>query len=175
MHVKQEEQAKHASTIKLIVLDVDGVLSDGKITYSNDGKEYKSFNVKDGLGISMGIHLGLAFAIITARISSIVDKRADDLGIQHVFQGKKNKRPVLLSLMETLHLSAEQVAYIGDDIPDLPCMKLAGLSACPANASKTVLEEAGIISSLNGGEGAVREIIEFILEAQGHVLGEILR
>lgn len=157
---------QRASRIRLVVMDVDGVLTDGKISYTSAGDEIKSFNVKDGLGISLGIKNGLRFGIITARESVMVTRRAEELGIQHLIQKTRTKLPALEKLMAELDLSAEQVAYLGDDLPDLPCMETVGFSACPADAAREVLASAHFVSRFRGGDGAVREILEFILDSQ---------
>lgn len=156
---------QRASRIRLVVMDVDGVLTDGKISYTSAGDEIKSFNVKDGLGISLGIKNGLRFGIITARESVMVTRRAEELGIQHLIQKTRTKLPALEKLMAELGLTTEQVAYLGDDLPDLPCMETVGFSACPADAAREVLASAHFVSRFRGGEGAVREILEFILDS----------
>ena len=160
-----ELQAR-AAAIELVVMDVDGVLTDGKISYTSDGQEIKSFNVKDGLGISLGVKAGLQFGIITARQSPMVERRAAELGMQHVLQQTKTKLPAFEALAESLGLCLEQVAYIGDDLPDLPPMNRAGLACCPADAAREVREIAHIVSPYRGGEGAVRDILELILQSK---------
>jgi 3-deoxy-D-manno-octulosonate 8-phosphate phosphatase (KDO 8-P phosphatase) len=164
--LSQEELQRKATAIQLVVMDVDGVLTDGKITYTSDGQELKSFNVKDGLGISLGIRAGLQFAIITARRSPMVERRAEELGIQHVRQLSKTKLPVLESLMTELSLSPEHLAYIGDDLPDIPPMQTVGLACCPTDAVREVRDIAHYIAQARGGEGAVREIMDMILQAR---------
>ncbi|WP_373532207.1 KdsC family phosphatase [Vampirovibrio sp.] len=155
-----------ARPIRLVVLDVDGVLTDGKITYTSAGDEIKSFNVKDGLGISLGIKNGLQFAIITARESVMVTRRAEELGIQHLIQKMKTKLPALQKLVAELDLTLEQVLYVGDDLPDIPCIEAVGFSACPADAAREVLAMAHFVSRYPGGHGAVREILELVLDSQ---------
>ena len=155
-----------AAGIRLVVLDVDGVLTDGKITYTSDDQEVKSFNVKDGLGISLGVRAGIQFGIITARESVMVVRRAQDLDIQHVIQKTRTKLPALEKLVADLSLAFEQVAYIGDDLPDIPPMQRVGLACCPADAAGEVRAIAHLVSNHRGGDGAVREIMEFILEAR---------
>lgn len=166
MKLSDLELQERAAAIELVVMDVDGVLTDGKITYTSDGQELKSFNVKDGLGISMAAKAGLQLGIITARQSAIVERRAEELGIQHVKQLTKTKLPAFENLAGELGLTMAQVAYIGDDLPDLPPMKRAGLAFCPADASREVQETAHFISRHRGGEGAVREIMELILQSK---------
>lgn len=157
---------KRAAAIQLVVLDIDGVLTDGKITYTSADEEIKSFNVKDGLGISLAVREGIQFGIITARESVMVQRRAADLAIRHVIQKTKTKLPAFEALVQKLGLSFEQVAYIGDDIPDMPSMERAGLACCPADAAGAVKAIAHLVSNHRGGEGAVREILEFVLEAR---------
>lgn len=157
---------ERAAAIKLIVLDVDGVLTDSKITYNSQDVESKAFNIKDGLGISLGVRSGLKFAIITARESPMVNRRAKELGITFVIQNTRTKRPALEALMAELGLERSQVAYIGDDLPDLPCLEAVGLPACPADAAYPVRQQAALISNHIAGQGAVREVVEFILESQ---------
>jgi 3-deoxy-D-manno-octulosonate 8-phosphate phosphatase (KDO 8-P phosphatase) len=157
---------ERAAAIQLVVMDVDGVLTDGKITYTSDDQEIKSFNVKDGLGLSLGVRAGIQFAIITARESLMVQRRAEDLNIQHVIQKTRTKLPAFEKLVQDLGLSFEQTAYIGDDLPDLPPMQMAGLACCPADAAGEVKAIAHLVANHRGGEGAVREILEFMLECR---------
>ncbi len=163
-----------AAGIQLIVLDVDGVLTDGKITYDSTGAELKNFNVKDGLGISLAVRESIQLAIITARQSPILERRAQELGIQHLIQGTRTKLPAFQQLLESLNLKAEQAAYIGDDLPDLPPILACGLPCCPADAALMVRENAVLTSQYPGGGGAVREIIEFIIESRALLQGQIL-
>lgn len=160
---------ERAAAIRLIVLDVDGVLTDGKIVYTSAGDEIKAFNVKDGLGISLAVREGLELAIITARHSVMVQRRAEELGIQHVIQNTRTKLPALEELVSRLDLAWHEVAYVGDDLPDIPCMQACGLACCPADAAREVLSMAEIVSNRNGGEGALREILEFLLESRALV------
>ncbi len=149
--------------LKLLVLDVDGVLTDGKITYASSGEELKSFNVKDGLGISLAIRAGLQIAIITARASDMVRRRVKELGIQHLFESAKTKLPVLEQLTAALGLSLDEVGYMGDDLPDLPALRAVGFSACPADAAQQLKAEVQWVSQYPGGEGAVRELLEYLM------------
>ena len=157
---------ERAAAIRLIVLDVDGVLTDGGIAYDSEQREIKTFNIRDGLGISLGVRAGLQFAIITARESPMVTRRAKELGIAHVIQNTRTKRPALETLIRKLRLDAAQVAYMGDDLPDLPCMEIVGLSACPGNAAREVQDVATLVSTRVAGDGAVREVIEFLLDSR---------
>jgi 3-deoxy-D-manno-octulosonate 8-phosphate phosphatase (KDO 8-P phosphatase) len=162
---------ERAAAIRLVVLDVDGVLTDSKIVYGSDGWESKAFNIKDGLGISLGVRAGLKFGIITARESAMVSRRAKELGIEFVIQNTRTKLPALEKLMFELELDSTQVAYIGDDLPDMPCLERVGLPTCPGNAAVEVREFAHLVSNHPAGQGAVREIVEFILESQTLVAG----
>jgi 3-deoxy-D-manno-octulosonate 8-phosphate phosphatase (KDO 8-P phosphatase) len=157
---------ERAAAIQLVIMDVDGVLTDGKIIYTSAGDEIKSFNVKDGLGISLAIREGIQFGIITARESPMVLRRAEDLNIQHVIQKTRTKLPAFEKLVQDLGLQPEQVAYIGDDLPDIPPMQQAGLACCPGDAAGEVKAVAHLVSNHRGGDGAVREILEFILESR---------
>jgi len=150
--------------IKLIILDVDGCLSDGKLIYSADAIESKSFNVKDGLGISTWVKLGLHVAIITGRNSKIVQKRADELGIQHVFQGIKDKDRVLKELVDSLDLKFYEVGAIGDDLNDYNMLKLVGRSFTPNNGVKEIKEIVDTTLTCSGGNGAVREMIDTLVD-----------
>jgi len=150
--------------IKLIILDVDGCLTDGSIVYSSEGVETKAFNVKDGLGIATWIRMGHQVGIITGRKSSIVQKRAEELGIQHLYQGVKDKEAVLTKLLEKLELSFEEVAVIGDDLNDFNMLRLAGRSFTPNNGVKEVQEIVDTTLQKSGGEGAVREMIDTLVE-----------
>ena len=157
---------KRAAAIRLIVMDVDGVLTDSRIVYDSEGAEVKAFHVKDGLGISLGVRAGLQFAIITARESTMVQRRAQELNIEFVIQNTRTKLPALERLVAELGIDLSEVAYIGDDLPDLPCLQKVGLPACPADAAIEVRQVACLVSNFAGGYGAVREIIEFILESK---------
>ena len=148
--------------IKLLALDVDGVLTDGSISYTDTGHEIKTFNVKDGQGIVMLTKLGLNVAIITARTSTIVQQRAVDLGIQYVYQGVKNKLDKLEELRTALDISYEEIAYMGDDIPDIPILQKVGIKACPNDAVSDVKKICNFKASKDGGRGAVRELTDMI-------------
>jgi len=150
--------------IKLIILDVDGCLSDGKLIYSADSIESKNFNVKDGLGISTWVKLGLHVAIITGRNSKIVQKRADELGIQHVFQGIKDKDRVLKELVDSLDLKFYEVGAIGDDLNDYNMLKLVGRSFTPNDGVKEIKEIVDTTLTCSGGNGAVREMIDTLVD-----------
>jgi 3-deoxy-D-manno-octulosonate 8-phosphate phosphatase (KDO 8-P phosphatase) len=150
--------------IKLIVLDVDGCLSDGKLSYSAEGIESKNFNVKDGLGITTWIKMGNDVAIITGRNSSIVEKRAKELGIQHLFQGIRDKDRVLNELLESLDLKFYEVGAIGDDLNDYNMLKKVGRSFTPKDGAKDIKSLVNTVLNTNGGAGAVREMIEMLVD-----------
>lgn len=154
-------------SIELIVLDVDGTMTDSRITYSHNGDEIKSFNVKDGLAIASWRKLGKQVAIITGRKSAIVERRAKELHIEYFYQGIDNKREVLESLLEKLEISMKNVAAIGDDLNDLQMLKAAEISFVPRDASAYVDKIATVILSKRGGDGAVREMIEYLIVKEG--------
>ncbi|WP_457568236.1 KdsC family phosphatase [Desulfurobacterium sp.] len=149
--------------IKLIVFDVDGVLTDGSIYYDSEGREYKRFNVKDGFAIKYAISRGIEVAVITGRTSSMVEKRCKELGIKYVFQNVSDKETVLDNLVSKLNINYQNVAFMGDDIPDLPLIRKAGFSGAPIDAVKKIKKEADFVSVYPGGKGAVREFIERII------------
>ncbi len=158
---------KTCKDIKLILLDCDGVLSDGKIIYNNQRVESKQFSAKDGLGIKLAQTAGIEVAIITGRSSEILQQRCDDLGITHLYQNIKNKVKKAQMLLDQLHLDWHQVAYMGDDWNDIPVMRKVAWAAVPSNVFPRIQEEADFIATRRGGDGAVRELIEFILQEQG--------
>ncbi|OEU63266.1 MAG: phenylphosphate carboxylase subunit delta [Desulfobacterales bacterium PC51MH44] len=153
--------------IKLLILDVDGVLTDGGIIYNDNGMETKVFNVKDGLGIRLLMEAGINLCIVTGRSSNALYNRCKNLGITHIFDGIRDKAAILDHILDQTGVSAAEVAFIGDDLPDLALMKMVGLSIAVADAHKTVLENADMVTSAKGGNGAVREACEAILKAQG--------
>lgn len=154
-------------SIELIVLDVDGTMTDSHITYSANGDEIKSFNVKDGLAIASWRKLGKQVAIITGRSSDIVARRAKELRIEHFYQGIDNKKEVLEDLLAKLDLTMDNVAAIGDDLNDLQMLKAAKISFVPRDASAYVDKIANVILTKRGGDGAVREMIEYLIIKQG--------
>ena len=153
--------------IELVVLDVDGTLTDGKITYTQNGDEVKSFCVKDGLAIASWIKLGKQVAIITGRNSKIVERRAKELGIKHFYQGIHNKQEVLEGLLKELNLTMENVASAGDDLNDYTMLNASKRSFVPINASVHVKNIATDILNSKGGEGAVREMLECLIHDEG--------
>lgn len=161
--------AKRLARIRLVALDVDGVLSDGAIIYDERGRELKSFDAHDGYGIARAAGLGLHLAIITGRGSAAVTKRARELGIAHVYLNVRDKGAVYARLKKKLRLSDGEICYIGDDEPDLPVLRQAGVSAAPADAMPEIRRGVDIVAAHGGGRGAVREIIDAILRAKGLV------
>jgi 3-deoxy-D-manno-octulosonate 8-phosphate phosphatase (KDO 8-P phosphatase) len=149
--------------IKLLVLDVDGCLTNGHIIYDEEGVESKHFDVKDGLGITSWIRLGNDVAIITGRKSAIVAKRAQELGIKHLFQGVKDKDSVLRELLETLQIGLDEVAAIGDDLNDYKMLKSVAKSFTPQNGVAEIQKIADTVLSKNGGDGAVREMVDILI------------
>ena len=162
--VRTCEQA--AKKIKLLVLDVDGVLTDGTIYIGNEGEVFKGFNAKDGMGISCALRSGIKVAIITGRQSEIIRRRAEELGITTVLEGVRDKEAALRQLVRQNNLSLKQSAYIGDDLNDLAPMLCCGLSFAPADAANAALDVADFVLLNDGGRGAVREAIELILMSQ---------
>lgn len=156
-----------ARKIRLLGLDVDGILTDGTVLFGDQGLEIKGFNVKDGFGIRALLDHGIAVAIITGRSSAAVQRRADDLGIPHVYQGVGKKEVVFKQLLDQLKLDSSQAAFVGDDFPDLPVLMTVGLSVTVADAHPAVRSRVDLVTTLNGGCGAVREVADLILQAQG--------
>ncbi|MCA9291457.1 MAG: HAD-IIIA family hydrolase [Phycisphaerales bacterium] len=152
--------------IQLLILDVDGVLTDGSIAIDDHGIETKRFNVRDGLGIVIWQRLGYQTAILTSRSSMAVRHRANELGIAHVIQGSKDKLRDFARLLATLGLDAEQVAMIGDDLPDLPILQRVGYAITVADAASECVGIADYVTSARGGRGAVREAIEHLLRVR---------
>lgn len=159
--------SQRAKTIKMIIFDVDGVMTDGKILIGSQGELCKSFDAQDGLGITLLRLNGIIPAIITGRESSIVRTRANELKIEDVFQGAKNKREALALLQKKYHLSLSEIAYVGDDLIDIPVMQSVGFACAVDNARPEVKGIAHFVSDQQGGNGAIRQIAELILQAQG--------
>lgn len=155
-----------AQDIKLLALDVDGILSDGKLYYSNSGDEIKAFCTQDGLGIKLLQKNNIEVAIITGRTSQIVERRAGELGITSIVQGRDDKLVALKDLKKQYELEWHQIAYMGDDLPDLSAIQQAGFGASVPNGHLLVQDKADWVTSIEGGSGAVREIADLILQAQ---------
>lgn len=155
-----------ARRLRLLALDVDGVLTDGRIIYGNEGEELKAFNIKDGVGIKALQHSGIRVALITGRRSAIVERRARELGIGSVVQGREDKLQALRELCAALDVELTDCAYMGDDLPDLAAIEAAGLGLTVADACRAVRHAADWCSALPGGAGAVREACDAVLEAR---------
>lgn len=153
--------------IKLVILDVDGTLTDGSIYYDSAGTETKQFHVKDGLGIKVALATGIQFAVITGRKSPMVERRVKELGITYFEEGVQQKYPAMLQLLETLDISAEEVCYIGDDWNDLQCIQHVGMKMCPNDAVEEILQVCDYVAEAKGGYGAVRECLEHMLRERG--------
>ncbi len=162
-----KEIIEKAKKIKLVILDVDGVLTDGSIILDNEGNEFKIFHVRDGHGIKMLSKVGIKVAIITGRRSKVVERRAEELGITDLYQGVFKKSSVYESLLQKYRCRDEEVAFMGDDIVDIELLKRVGFSAVPADADEGAEKWAAFISTKKGGRGAVREFIELILKSSG--------
>ncbi len=156
-----------ARQIRLLALDVDGVLTDGRLYFTEDGQEIKTFDSQDGHGIKLLQKTGIVCAIITGRTSQLVERRARNLGITLLLQGREDKLVALKELSEQLSIPLEEMAYVGDDWPDLPAIRAAGLGVAVANAHREVRRYDDFVSLATGGRGAVREVCDLILEAQG--------
>ena len=156
-----------AARIQLLLLDVDGVLTDGGITYTDDGQEIKRFHVRDGAGLKAWQRAGHQLAIVSGRRSRAVERRAAELGITLLYQGQAEKRPAFEEILATTGLAADRVAAIGDDLPDLPILRRAGLALAVADACPEARDIADHVTVLPGGAGAVREAVEWLLRLQG--------
>lgn len=162
-----EAVIKKARLIRMVIFDVDGVLTTGKLFYGPHGMEHKEFHVHDGQGIKLLQKSGVEIGIITTCKTKAVTQRMKDLDIQYVYQGTLDKLAAFDDLKQKTHLTNEQIAYVGDDLPDLPVMLSVGLSIAVANASETVQRYASWITKAKGGDGAAREVCELIMSAQG--------
>lgn len=156
-----------AAKIKLLVFDVDGVLTDGRLIVGDDGQEYKSFFSKDGLGIKMLLKTGVEVAVITARTSKVVLHRMENLGINRIYQGQLEKLPAFEKILKDLNITAEEAAYVGDDVIDLPVMLRAGLAITVQDAHPLAKQHAHWQTPQPGGRGAARDVCELIMQAQG--------
>ena len=170
-----QQALQQASGVQLLLLDVDGVLTDGGITFLSGGAEAKSFNTQDGLGINLLQESGVPVGIITARSSEAVERRARDLGLAHVYQGKLDKLTVFETILKETGLRPPQTAYMGDDWIDLPILNRVGFAAAPANAVAEVRQRVHYTTERSGGRGAVREVCDLILEARGQLGRTIAR
>lgn len=158
---------KAAQKTKLILLDVDGVLTDGRLYYGNNGEELKAFDIQDGLGIKLLQKAGIDVGIITGRSSKLLTRRTEELGIELVVQGREDKLNALNEILEGRAIDLEEIAFVGDDLPDLAVIRRVGLGITPANGNHIVASQALWQTKKGGGQGAVREVAELILNAQG--------
>ena len=161
------EAVEKAKKLKLLILDVDGVLTDGKLFFDNEGNEYKSFHARDGHGIKLLRQTGVEVAVISGRKSNSVALRMKNLGIEHVYQGHENKRAAFDEIIEKIGIKPDQAAHVGDDLLDLPIMTRVGFAIAVADANFAVKQRADWCTTLPGGHGAVREVCDFIMQAQG--------
>jgi 3-deoxy-D-manno-octulosonate 8-phosphate phosphatase (KDO 8-P phosphatase) len=159
--------ATRAAAIRLVAFDVDGILTDGGLYLSDSGEEFKRFNSLDGHGLKMLKATGVELAIITGRTSRCVELRAGNLGITHLYQGVHNKREAMLHLLDTLQLAPEAAAFMGDDVIDLPAMRAVGLVFSVPDAPQLVRDHADYVTLRSGGNGAVREVCEWLMSVQG--------
>lgn len=158
---------QRAAAVRLLVLDVDGVLTDGRLYFGADGQEFKAFHIRDGLGIKLLERAGVAVAVITGRRSAAVERRMRELGIAHLYQGVDDKLAVFADLLARLQFTAQQTAYVGDDLVDLPVMRQVGLAVAVGDADPFLCRHAHWQTTSPGGQGAVREVCELLLAAQG--------
>lgn len=165
--VKRLKLERKAKKVKLLILDVDGVMTDGRIIFDNNGNEIKAFHVRDGHGIKMAQTAGILIAIITGRKSEVVKRRALELGIKDVYQRALNKVDIYEKLLKMYGMKDEEVAFIGDDINDLPILKMVGFSVAVSDADTHIRNKVDYVTEMGGGQGAVREAIDIILKAQG--------
>lgn len=165
------ETQQRARAVRALVLDVDGVLTDGRLWYDNGGEELKAFHIQDGLGIKLLQSTGVAVAIITGRTSALVARRAAELGIRHVIQGREDKLLALRGLCAELQLGLHEIAYLGDDLPDLSAIRSVGLGMTVADGRELVAQHARYRTAKPGGFGAVREVCELLMRAQGTLDG----
>lgn len=162
-----EDIARKVRKVKVLILDVDGVMTDGRITYTDDGRELKSFNARDGHGIKLLMRAGIECVVITARNSPIVERRCKELGIERFYQGALTKLVVYEELLIELGLDPSETAYMGDDLIDQPVLCRVGFSATPSDAVAEIRETVDCVTEAPGGGGSVREVIEIILKIQG--------
>jgi 3-deoxy-D-manno-octulosonate 8-phosphate phosphatase (KDO 8-P phosphatase) len=161
-----QELLARARKIRLLICDVDGVLTDGRLYFTPDGQELKSFHARDGHGIKLLQRTGVETAVISGRSSPAVALRMSSLGVRHVYQGRESKLEPFRELLDLLHLNPEQTAFVGDDLLDLPLLRRAGLAVAVADAHYTLLDTAHWITARAGGQGAVREVCDLIMQAQ---------
>lgn len=168
-----EQQAK-IKRLKLLILDVDGVLTDGRLFFDDNGKEYKCFHARDGHGIKLLRQSGVEVAVISGRKSNSVTIRMQNLGVEHVYQGHENKRAAFSEILQTLQLTPDQVAHVGDDVLDLPILVQVGFAVAVQDANFAVKRHADWCTNVAGGMGAVREVCDLIMQVQGTFDGMLL-
>lgn len=156
-----------ASRIRLLIFDVDGVLTDGSLFLGDDGQEYKAFNSRDGHGIKMLQKHGVIVGIITGRTSKVVEYRMENLGVTHIYQGKLHKLPAFEEIIAEVGVNPDEVAYVGDDVVDLPVMRRVGLAIAVQDAHPLVLKHSHWQTPSSGGRGAARDVCEMLMEAKG--------
>lgn len=164
--ISDQKLVSRAKAIRLLLLDVDGVLTDGRLYYGNNGEELKAFNIQDGLGIKLLQRNGVKVGIITGRSSELLARRANELGIDLVVQGREDKLIALQEVLKTHDYRMEEIAFLGDDLPDVAVIRQVGLGVAVANARHFVVENAVWQTNASGGHGAVRELVDMILHAQ---------
>jgi 3-deoxy-D-manno-octulosonate 8-phosphate phosphatase (KDO 8-P phosphatase) len=169
--IDANRQSERWAKIKLLALDVDGVLTDGSLTFDEDGKLLQTFHVRDGFGLVAARRCGLIVAWISGRASKVAERRFRELDLQHCLLACADKAAALADLQHKYGLTAEECCFVGDDLPDLPAFAMCGMNVAVADASAEVLERADYVTGAPGGRGAVREVIEIILEAQGKWMG----
>lgn len=162
-----DEVIARAKKIKLVIFDVDGVMTDGGLTIGDDGQEYKTFNTQDGLGMKLLKASGVQMAIITGRTSNVVKQRSESTGVAHFYQGVDDKLVAYNDLITKLNMAADETAFMGDDVVDMPPMLRCGLSVSVPGAPELVKSRAHYVTQKEGGHGAVRELCELIMQAQG--------
>jgi len=165
-----DDAKARAKKVKLLICDIDGVFSDGRIYLGNQGEELKAFNTKDGFGIKALINSGFEVAVITGRHSQIVQQRMSSLTVQHIYQGQENKLIAYQELKDKLNLSDEQIAYIGDDGPDMPVMELVGFAVAVNDAHPLIKRLSHYVTQMSGGFGAVRELTDLLMLENGKAL-----
>lgn len=163
----EAEIQKRAARVKLLLMDCDGVLTDGRIWILENGEDQKAFHTRDGLGIDLLHRAGLKSGIISGRISTALERRAQSLGVSYLWQGRDDKRQAFADTLAQAQVTSDEIAFVGDDLTDLPLMVQAGFAVAVADAVAEVKARAHYVTTLKGGKGAVREVVELILKAQG--------
>ncbi|MDX1609341.1 MAG: HAD hydrolase family protein [Halofilum sp. (in: g-proteobacteria)] len=170
-----ESVRARAATLELVVFDVDGVLTDGRVVFGDDGFELKAFSTRDGLGMRLLQDSGVAVGIITGRTSTVVSRRAEELRVRHLMQGRPDKGPAMQELLERTGIAAENAAYVGDDVVDLPAMRGVALGIAVADADAFTRRHADHVTRAAGGAGAAREVCELVMAARGTLESSLRR